>query len=284
MESCGSQANFVAVTSHLRALGLSAPSILAENLILGLLLLEDLGNELFSSVLNRRPGLEALLYRTAIDVLVELRNRPSPDLPEYSPILQAEVALRALDWYRLAVVGSEPSSELSSALRDIVAGMTDSIGGRKFFVHRDFHAANAIWLPARVGPRRVGLLDYQDAKLAHPAYDLASLLDDARRDLPSEMRGAMLQYYAEKTGTALGTLEREVAVSGAQRNLGILGVFSRLAMRDGKCRYVGLIDRVWSHLAGNLAHPYLSELAMFVDRHIPKPTSGALARLTAWHS
>ena len=282
VESCGNQAGFVVVTKYLRGLGLSAPCIIAQNTELGLLLLEDLGDGLFARILEMTPNIEARIYRVAVDLLVEIRNHSPSELPEYSPHLQAEVTLRSLDWYRLGVAGTKPSSELRVSLHDMVAELVDTIGGRAFFMHRDFHAENLIWLPGRSGLQRVGLLDYQDAKLAHPAYDLASLLEDARRDLSRGLHDEMLRHYADKTGTELRVLEREVAFSGMQRNLGILGLFARLAMRDGKAGYVGLIDRVWNHLAGNLSHPDLSELAGFVDRYIPKPTPAALTRIASW--
>ncbi|MFT6775685.1 MAG: aminoglycoside/choline kinase family phosphotransferase [Paracoccaceae bacterium] len=148
-------------------------------------------------------------------------------------------------------------------------------------VLRDYHAENLIWLPDRAGPARVGLLDHQDALIGHPAYDLASVLEDARRDTSPTLRAAMLARYCAATGADPDTFGAAFAILAAQRNLKIVGIFARLCIRDGKPSYVDLIPRVWAHLARDLAHPALADLAQFVAAHVPPPDAPVLARLRA---
>ncbi|MEM7729260.1 MAG: phosphotransferase, partial [Pseudomonadota bacterium] len=136
---------------------------------------------------------------------------------------------------------------------------------------RDFHAQNLFWLPERDGQARVGLIDFQDALFAHPAYDLASLLEDARRDVDPELRAPMLQRFCDKAGLKYdAAFEAAYSVTAAQRNAKILGIFVRLAERDGKPRYRSLIPRVKAHFQRDLAHPACAELRGWFDTHVPE--------------
>lgn len=180
-----------------------------------------------------------------------------------------------LDWYAPA---ADP--DLTAEFEALVlAAITPVLAAPAVPVMRDYHAENLLWLPARAGTARVGLLDYQDMLAGHPAYDLVSLLDDARRDVSPGLRAAMTARYRERTGTGAEALARDAAILSAQRNLKILGIFARLARRDGKPRYLALLPRVWGHLARTLAHPDLAPLAGFVTRHLPPPDAATCARL-----
>ena len=148
-------------------------------------------------------------------------------------------------------------------------------------VLRDYHAENLIWLPRRRGHARVGMLDYQDMLVGHPAYDLVSLLEDARRDIAAALRAAMLARYLERSGADPEAFAAAAHVLAAQRNLKILGLFTRLCRRDGKPRYLGYLPRVWAHLARDLAHPALAPLAAFVARHVPAARAEVRARIEA---
>jgi aminoglycoside/choline kinase family phosphotransferase len=148
-------------------------------------------------------------------------------------------------------------------------------------VLRDYHAENLIWLPRRAGHARVGMLDYQDMLLGHPAYDLVSLLEDARRDTSPELRAAMLARYLAWSGAEPEAFAAAAHTLAAQRNLKILGLFTRLCRRDGKPRYLAHLPRVWGHLSRDLAHPALAPLAAFVARHLPAPETAVRARIGA---
>ena len=125
------------------------------------------------------------------------------------------------------------------------------------------------------------MLDYQDMLLGHPAYDLASLIEDARRDTAPALRAAMLARYLELTGAEPEAFAAAASLLAAQRNLKILGLFTRLCRRDGKPRYLAYLPRVWAHLANDLSHPSLAPLAAFVAAHVPAPEPEVLARIEA---
>lgn len=284
-ESCGSLQPFISVTNFLHELGLSAPEIYEEDDSAGLMILEDLGDDLVARLLERSPSLEAEIYRAAIDVLAVFRSGTdlSP-FPEHSPEMQSELASLAIDWYLPNATGAEHSKDLRLEFKSIVKGLVAGMGKPSLFVHRDFHAENILWLPERDGLERVGLLDYQDGAVGYRAYDLVSLLEDARRDLPDLLRTDLVMRFAQAAGVETELIETELAISGAQRNLRILGVFARLAVRDRKHGYVRLMPRVWNHLQRDLCHPSLFDLANFVERNIPCPDTEARERIAAQRS
>jgi hypothetical protein len=278
---------FVAVTKWLRRAGLSAPEIRAADLDRGFLLLEDLGDDLFARVLEAGRAEEHVLYAAAVDLLADLAAA-APDLgtpagirPYDEAALLREVRL-AVEWWVPGASGAplppDALAEFDALVEDSVAPVT---AAREVTVLRDYHAENLIWLPDRPGAARVGLLDYQDALAGHAAYDLVSLLEDARRDTSPELRAAMLARYLDRRGIAPEPFRAALATLGAQRNLKIVGIFARLALRDGKARYLGLIPRVWAHLLRDLAHPDLAALRRFVTRHVPAPEPPALGRIAA---
>ncbi len=268
---------FVSIAAHLRGLGLSAPEIHAEDAGGGFLLLEDLGDDLFARLIPARPALEAMLYAAAVDVLVELqRHPPPPGLIAYDAPAMVETACWALDWYAPAAGGQPDAAAFSAALGE---ALDAHAAGPPVITLRDYHAENLIWLPDRSGLARVGLLDFQLAQLSHPAYDLISLLQDARRDVPAELANRMLARFGMETGMAMADLSAAASVLGAQRNLRILGGFTRLWRRDGKRRYLPLLPRVWGHLQRDLAHPALAGLSRIVAAGLPAPTDDVIERI-----
>lgn len=266
---------FIRITNHLRAAGLSAPRILAEDLEHGFLLLEDLGDDLFARVLERQPDLEMTLYTAATDVLLDLHQHPLPeDLKPYGPIM-AEMGALAVKWY---AGNAGAVAAFQAALETVLSHLSRA---KPVLIQRDYHAENLLWLPRRTGSARVGLLDYQDAMSGHPAYDLVSMLQDARRDVSPTVQDAMIRHYADAAGLDEATFRADYAILGAQRNLRILGVFARLCLHYAKPHYVDLIPRVWDHLQVDLAHPILTDLRRAVDELLPPPTPERLATLKA---
>jgi aminoglycoside/choline kinase family phosphotransferase len=257
---------FVEIAGWLRQRGLSAPEVIAADLEAGLVLLEDLGDHLFSRVVTDRR-LEPLLYETAVDLLTSLHRLP-PDLrlPRYDDDWLIREAALLIEWYA-PDLGAAAQAEYRALWRELLPAA--QVGGARF-VYIDYHADNLLWLPARAGLARVGLLDFQDARLGPCAYDLVSLLEDARRDVDPGLAQAMIQRYL----SARSELEPEAfraacALLGAQRHAKILGLFTRLARRDGKPRYLDLLPRVLTHLARDLGHPLLAPLARWFARHLP---------------
>ena len=270
---------FIRIAEYLRAQGLSAPEILARDVEHGFLLLEDLGDDLYARVILREPVLEKELYEAATDALVALHQAPIPDLEPYGPRMMAEMAGLALSKYRDGILGGQDpklQSRFEDQFEDI---LRETVKGDPVLVQRDYHAENLLWLPAREGVARVGLLDFQDARSGHRAYDLVSLLQDARRDVPAGIEMQMIARFIEKTGVEDSGFRTAYAVLGVQRNLRILGVFARLSLDRGKPHYLALIPRVWDHVIRGLDHPALAPIAGMLRDTLPAPTPENLARL-----
>jgi len=272
---------FVEIARYLGGIHLSAPRILDADMESGLLLLEDLGDDLFANVIPRDPALENSLYCAATDLLGTLHDHPPPPgLAPYSPALMADLAMLAFDWYRAALGDPAPSAR-ASAHGAMLSALQTHASAADVLIQRDYHAQNLLWLPERPNDARVGLLDFQDAMLGHRAYDLVSLLQDARRDVPVAVQDSMLTRYIERNGMDSAAFRTAYHALGAQRNLRIIGVFARLCMRDGKPHYVDLIPRVWSHLQRDLADPALAPLARILETNLPSPTPANLAKVKA---
>ena len=284
---------FLAMTEWLRSCGYSAPNVLATERTAGFLLLEDLGEDLYSVWLRRNPEDEETLYTRAVEVLVDIAARPPPrsigsqpaqtPVPPYNDVaLEREVLLMPQWWMRAALRGPVKEAATEVYLNLMRRALRDIAECRQVMVLRDYHADNLLWLPDRVGLASVGLLDYQDVVAGHPAYDLVSLLEDARRDTGADLREAMITHYlALRPEEDPQSFRRAYAVLGAQRNLKIIGIFARLAVRDRKPRYLQMIPRVWAHLQNDLEHPALEELRDWVAQNVPSPSDDVLASIMA---
>lgn len=271
--------SYVKICNFLYAKGYSAPRIIAMDMETGFLLLEDLGDEIFTSVLSTASEMEETLYHAGVDLLAEwhtsphmLRGTASVNLPSYNiNEYMREVALFA-DWF-LPQISPENHSNLASDFLNIWRGLLlNAPYADCYFVHRDFHVNNLVWLNQRKDAAKIGLLDFQDAMWGDPSYDLVSLLEDARRDVAPELADAMLKRYIDITGQPEKLFKQRYAMMGAQRNLKIIGIFHRLNKRDGKPAYLAHLPRVWKYLENDLAHPSLSKLKKWMDSNIPPST------------
>jgi N-acetylmuramate 1-kinase len=263
---------FVQIARHLSTHGFSAPTIYAEDAKTGLILLEDLGDDLFTRVISTNPKSEARLYQAACDVLLKLHQIDCPPLTVFDPALMAEQAGLVFTSYQQSITGQpipDTVATFESVLKELLSENNDS---KPVMILRDFHAENLLWMPDRVGVARVGLLDFQDAVIGHPAYDLVSLLQDIRRTVSAETESATIRHYLAQTGADEASFRNAYAVLGVQRNLRILGVFARLATEYGKPHYVNLIPRVWNHITHGLQHPALAKLADILIPALPEPT------------
>jgi aminoglycoside/choline kinase family phosphotransferase len=274
---------FAEVARYLRDRGLSAPDVLAADTASGFMVLEDLGDALFADVVAD-GGDEAALYNNAMEVLAKLHAEPAPAAMGGKPLfaydetaLLAEIDLLT-QWYLPYALGraatADEITEHRALWRAALAGLASA---PRVFVHRDYHAQNLLWLPQRTGASRTGLIDFQDAVAGSRAYDLISLLEDARRDVDPVVAKTALRHYLDAM-TAQGTpvdaaaFAAEMAAMAAQRNAKIVGIFARLFRRDGKPRYLALLPRVWGHLTNDLAHPSLAPLRAWYDRTISLET------------
>jgi tRNA threonylcarbamoyl adenosine modification protein YjeE len=277
---------FIAMAQALRHRGLSSPKILAADRAAGLLLIEDFGNDFIVGGNPPEPIEER--YAVAVDVLAALHRQTLPEtlpvepgvnytLPRYdmdAMLIETELLL---DWYlpRLGV-------PVMPAMREAYVGLwrtalTPVLQGARTWVLRDYHSPNLMWLPNRSGLGRVGLLDFQDALMGSPAYDVASLLQDARVDVPEAMEVALLSRYVrarlKESGFDARNFAHLYATLAAQRASKILGIFARLDRRDGKPQYLRHLPRVWTYLQRALAHPALAQMQNWYSAHVPAPNA-----------
>lgn len=265
---------FLLMTEWLLGHGFGAPAILAQDPAAGLLLVQDLGDDLVARVLERDPAMAEPIYDRITDFLVTLHRHPVPDFvaPLDGPTLAEQVGLFA-EWYPQAAgaKGGEGIAPLIARLHaDLAADVPPVLS------LRDFHAENLIWR----GDAPLGLIDYQDAVACHPAYDLVSALQDARRDVDPSIEAACIARYLAATGLNEDRFRAAYALLGAQRNLRILGIFTRLCLRDGRPRYLDFMPRVWCYVRRNMAHPALAPLADAVAA-LPAPDGVVIERIRA---
>ena len=257
---------FIAIAEHLLADGFAAPRILARDLEEGLVLIEDFGDLRVKEHLDDQPDAELAVYGRAIDLLADLHRLPAAPVPLYDrAVYQREVDLLT-QWYCPAI-GLTVDQDAYVAAWDAVLPIVEQSASPTVTVLRDYHAEN-IMLIDRATSHGLGLLDFQDALAGHPAYDLVSLLQDARRDVPPQIEAAMLARY-KAIAAPPPDFHAAYAVLGAQRNAKIIGIFTRLWQRDGKPRYLSFLPRMWDLLERDLAHPALEPVAQWFAANIP---------------
>jgi aminoglycoside/choline kinase family phosphotransferase len=258
---------FIAVATWLADRGLNAPEIIAQDLERGLLLLADFGDARLREALDSDPARERELYERATDVLVHLHvHPPMAGLPVHGLDQWLEELKLFTDWYCPAVGIEADSADYQAAWRAVLEPVaSDGLG--PVTVLRDYHAENIMLVEGREGIAHFGLLDFQDALAGHPAYDLASVLEDARRDVPPAIEQAMIARYVAATGRS-DAFERAYWALAAQRNTRILGVFTRLWKRDGKPHYRRFQPRMWGLLERDLERPQLAPVRAWFDANI----------------
>jgi N-acetylmuramate 1-kinase len=278
---------FIAVAEMLRNLGLSAPEIYAEDRQHGFLLIEDFGDDIYTRLLARGAD-ERALYALAIDTLAALHRAVAehgrPALPPYDEIRLLDEAALLADWYAPDVLGralpEQARDDYLARWQDILLMGSLPLGAQSgpTLVLRDYHVDNLMLLPGRPGVRACGLLDFQDAVCGPASYDLVSLLEDARRDVPENLRESMTErYLASFPEIDRAAFARSAAILAAQRNCKIIGIFTRLWRRDGKPAYLAHIPRVWRLLEDDLGRePALLPIADWLDRHLPRDLRRAL--------
>jgi len=265
---------FIHVGKWLTEHGLRAPKIYAEDAARGLVLIEDFGNDRMRDWLDDNPAAEDRAYRDAIDALVKLHQRPPGPFDPYSlETYLREVSLFS-DWFC-------PAAGLEVDSMGFLAAWREALGPLLLrqqpgvTVLRDYHAENIMLLgPAGEYGGEQGLIDFQDALVGHRAYDLVSLLQDARREVSPELEGSMLDHYRTSIDCD-AEFDGDYARLGAQRNAKIVGIFTRLSKRDGKPHYLSMIPRVWEAMERDLAHPALAPVARWFDANIPEDVRAA---------
>jgi aminoglycoside/choline kinase family phosphotransferase len=257
---------FIAIAEHLLADGFAAPRILARDLEHGLVLIEDFGDLRVKEQLDAEPDTELAVYGRAIELLTDLHRLPAANLPPYDRAVYQREAGLLTEWYCPAI-GLDVDTDAYVRAWDAVLPIVEQSASPTVTVLRDYHAEN-IMLIDGTASHGLGLLDFQDALAGHPAYDLVSLLQDARRDVPVHVEAAMLAHY-EAIANPPADFDAAYAVLGAQRNAKIIGIFTRLWKRDGKPRYLSFLPRMWGLLERDLKHPALAPVADWFAANIP---------------
>jgi aminoglycoside/choline kinase family phosphotransferase len=262
---------FLAIAAHLRGLGLSAPEVLAADPARGFCVIEDFGAATVAQRLDAGAP-AAPHYLAATAALARLHAAPPPPgLPEWGAPRMAETAAATfLDWWWPAAFGAAPAPAIRENFAAALQAMLAPFQAEGF-VHRDFFPANLMPLPGRAAPADVGLLDFQDAAAGHPAYDLVSLVEDARRDVdPSLAQACVAHYLHLRPELDAAAFRAAMAAMAAQRHLRVAALWVRLARRDGKRQYLVHGPRCWAMLDRALRHPAAAPLADFLDRHVPR--------------
>lgn len=272
---------FTRVAEHLNGLGLSAPKTRVAAPAEGLYLVEDFGPRTFSSEIDRgRP--EADLYSAAIDAITALHSAPNAttiDLPAYDADFLLSETLIFADWFAPL---ANPDHDTEKFQADFTRHWRDALrpiaSDRSALVLRDFHLDNLIHLPARPGVAACGLIDVQGARIGAPEYDLASLLQDARRDLEPGLEEVMLTRYLAAHPQDEKAFRARFSLLAAQRHTKVAGLFIRLAKRDDKPAYLPHLPRVLSHLDAALSAANLSNIRTLLDQHLPNWQTAQFSR------
>lgn len=266
--------SYLAVARLLRHLGFAAPAILNHDAENGLLLIEDLGDATYTRLLAQNEA-EEPLYTLAVDVLIEIARRfnakDADFLAPYDDERLLDEAALLVDWYWPAITGAPADDALRAEYRTLWRQVLPTARGvPSSLVLRDFHVDNLMRIDGRDGIMCCGLLDFQDAVQGPVSYDLVSLLEDARRDVPETLAQRMkARYLAAFPALDRNAFEASYCVLGAQRSAKIIGIFTRLCLRDGKPQYLAHIPRVWRLLERDLAHPALAPVSQWLGRRIP---------------
>ena len=254
---------FVKMADYLCSHGLNAPRILARDLAAGLVLLEDLGDRRMREHLDAHPADESAIYQKALDDLIRLSRCPVADVAPYDAAAYLREVKLLTEWYAPAAGLTVDADGYEALWAELLAPVL-AAQAAPITVLRDYHAENIMLL----SDGSLGHLDFQDALAGHPAYDVVSLLQDARRDVSPALEARMLDYYAAQSG-ASEDFRLHYALLGAQRNAKIIGIFTRLWKRDGKPHYQSFMPRMWGLLERDLAHPALARMKAWFDANIP---------------
>lgn len=285
---------FLGVGSYLRRLGLSVPDIYALDVENGLLLLEDLGDRSYGDLMASGADMTAP-YQAATAALARLHAEPPPrslplwegrtyDVPQYNlDICHIEIDLLT-HWAWPALKGSQCPPQIAASFRQAWTDLFTTLGGSQTLMLRDYHSPNLLWLPGRKGAARVGIIDHQDAVIAHGAYDVVSLGQDARVDISETLEAMIVDMYLAQMPRRIGRdqaeFRRAYAVFGAQRAVRLLGLFVRLAVQDGKPQYLAHLPRTADYLSRNLRHRALGPVKVWLERHFGADFISRFGRMT----
>ena len=266
--------SFININNLLNEFQLNVPEIYSIDKENGFLLLEDLGEDIFSKILDNKN--EEKLYKQAIEILAEIHKK---DLNEFNySILPKKYSIEKLlqesqlfiDWYLKKFLKLDISKTEIKDFSDIISKIFSSLEPKlEKLVLRDYHVDNLILQSAKVGLKQVGILDFQDAVIGQSSYDLISIIEDVRRPITKDLKTRLIDYFVDITGYDLNNLKNELAFYSVQRNLKILGIFCRLSIRDNKPNYMSYNNNAWIYIESNLNNPIMKDLQNWIKKILP---------------
>ena len=266
--------SFININNLLNEFQLNVPEIYSIDKENGFLLLEDLGEDIFSKILDNKN--EEKLYKQAIEILAEIHKK---DLNEFNySILPKKYSIEKLlqesqlfiDWYLKKFLKLDISKTEIKDFSDIISKIFSSLEPKlEKLVLRDYHVDNLILQSAKVGLKQVGILDFQDAVIGQSSYDLISIIEDVRRPITKDLKTSLIDYFVDLTGYDLNNLKNELAFYSVQRNLKILGIFCRLSIRDNKPNYMSYNNNAWIYIESNLNNPIMKDLQNWIKKILP---------------
>jgi N-acetylmuramate 1-kinase len=269
---------FLNVKDILADIELSVPKVLFQDIENGFLILEDFGNNTYKELLDNKTEEnehldEKKMYERAIDALAHLHQKgpKNSSLSNFSERKFVDETMIFIDWYVDVLNGGRVSKSMTIKFKEILAHLHNQV---KIFqnvvVLRDYHAQNIFWLENEVGVQKVGLIDFQDALIGSPIYDIVSLLQDARRDVSEEIvTSSITRYIKSFPNCSRKDLMMVYSILGVQRNLRIIGLFTKIAMKNKNTNYLALLPRVWRYIHSNLRHPILLPMRNWLEEVIP---------------
>lgn len=266
--------SFININNLLNEFQLNVPEIYSIDKENGFLLLEDLGEDIFSKILDNKN--EEKLYKQAIEILAEIHKK---DLNEFNySILPKKYSIEKLlqesqlfiDWYLKKFLKLDISKTEIKDFLDIISKIFSSLEPKlEKLVLRDYHVDNLILQSSKVGLKQVGILDFQDAVIGQSSYDLISIIEDVRRPITKDLKTSLIDYFVDLTGYDLNNLKNELAFYSVQRNLKILGIFCRLSIRDNKPNYMSYNNNAWIYIESNLNNPIMKDLQNWIKKILP---------------
>tara|TARA_B100000780_G_scaffold105042_1_gene73543 strand:+ start:1503 stop:2474 length:972 start_codon:yes stop_codon:yes gene_type:complete len=266
--------SFININNLLNEFQLNVPEIYSIDKENGFLLLEDLGEDIFSKILDNKN--EEKLYKQAIEILAEIHKK---DLNEFNySILPKKYSIEKLlqesqlfiDWYLKKFLKLDISKTEIKDFSDIISKIFSSLEPKlEKLVLRDYHVDNLILQSSKVGLKQVGILDFQDAVIGQSSYDLISIIEDVRRPITKDLKTSLIDYFVDLTGYDLNNLKNELAFYSVQRNLKILGIFCRLSIRDNKPNYMSYNNNAWIYIESNLNNPIMKDLQNWIKKILP---------------
>lgn len=266
--------SFININHLLTDFRLNVPEIYSIDKENGFLLIEDLGENIFSKILNSEN--EEQLYKQAIEVLAEIYKKNLEEFSNFSFLekysiekLQDESQL-FIEWYLKKYLDIDITDTDIQDFKEIISKIFNALNTNfEKLVLRDYHVDNLILQNSKSGLKKVGILDFQDAVIGSSSYDLISIVEDVRRPISNDLKNKLIKYFIDLTGYEVNQLEKELAFYSVQRNLKILGIFSRLNLRDNKPRYMLYNDNAWKYIESNLDNPTMINLKIWLRKILP---------------